>query len=347
MLKKILKPFVIIILAVTAIFAAFLGIATILEYRPADTEILTVTEGMRNSIDAGSSLAIVTFNIGYAGLSADQDFFMDGGTMVRPDDPSIIERNMAGILEFVSETKADIYLIQEADLKSKRSYRMNQAEMLTSETKMNAAFAYNFNSLYTPFPIPPIGKVESGLLTLTNLDVKEAKRISLPVPFTWPVRLFNLKRCLLAERIPAGNQELVLVNLHLEAYDDGAGKKEQLAVLMNLLIEEYEKGNYVVAGGDFNQIFPAAAYPDVDTEFWAPGVLDEDLLPDGWQYAYDAETPTCRLLNKPFSGDYEDTQLYVIDGFILSPNVTLGFVKTIDMSFAYSDHHPVLLKITL
>jgi len=45
----------------------------------------------------------------------------------------------------------------------------------------------------------------------------------------------------------------VLVNLHLEAYDSGEGKIAQTKLLVEFLEQEYAKGNYVIAGGDFNQ----------------------------------------------------------------------------------------------
>ncbi|MDL2238250.1 endonuclease [Christensenellaceae bacterium OttesenSCG-928-K19] len=348
MAKKVLKIIGIVLLAIILAFVGFLGACTLLEYRPDDVEELEmVNGGSQRNLSAGDSLSLLTFNIGYGALGAGQDFFMDGGDMVRPESEFVIEGNLGGIFDFLSATPADAYLIQEADINSKRSYHINEVDSLISFTQKNGAFAYNFNSLYTPYPLPTIGKVESGLLTLTDLDVREAQRVSLPVPFSWPVSLFNLKRCLLVERIPVGERELVLVNLHLEAYDDGEGKREQTEVLMGLLTEEYRKGNYVIAGGDFNQMFPDSAYPEVDTENWVPGELDETMLPEGWQFAYDASTPTCRLLNKPYSGSYEDTQLYVIDGYILSPNVQLDRVQTIDLDFQYSDHHPVLLEATL
>ena len=41
------------------------------------------------------------------------------------------------------------------------------------------------------------------------------------------------------------------------------------------------------------------------------------------------------------------TQHYVIDGFILSPNVELTSVQTQDDGFRFSDHNPVLLNIRL
>lgn len=57
--------------------------------------------------------------------------------------------------------------------------------------------------------------------------------------------------------------------------------------------------------------------------------------------------PTCRLLNQPYDPDSEDTQYYVIDGFILSPNVELIGVETIDAGFVNSDHNPVYLEAAL
>ena len=39
--------------------------------------------------------------------------------------------------------------------------------------------------------------------------------------------------------IEGSDKELVSINLHLEAYDDGEGKAKQLKQLMDLLKEEY------------------------------------------------------------------------------------------------------------
>ena len=54
------------------------------------------------------------------------------------------------------------------------------------------------------------------------------------------------------------------------------------------------------------------------------------------------------MLNQAYDADdTENTQYYVIDGFILSPNVQLNTVKTLDEGFTYSDHNPVKLNVTL
>ena len=76
--------------------------------------------------------------------------------------------------------------------------------------------------------------------------------------------------------------------------------------------------------------------------------LEEDMLAEGWRFAYDLSVPSCRLLNQPYDpADTENTQYYVIDGFILSPNVELLSVEGVDLDFADSDHNPVLTSVKL
>ena len=50
-----------------------------------------------------------------------------------------------------------------------------------------------------------------------------------------------------------------------------------------------------------------------------PVVLEAESLPEGWSYVFDDSSPTCRLLDAPY--DAETSQHYVLDGFIVSPNM--------------------------
>ncbi len=350
-IRKMGKCLLILVLLVIVAAAGLIGYLSATEYAPADVETLTVKVGGRNAVPAvGKRITMLSWNIGYGGLGRNQDFFMDGGSMVRPSRKEDVQENLAGIVSTLSQQQADVYLLQELDLNAQRSYFVNERSEVERGLMMGSAFAYNYKCDFVPFPWPMIGKVESGLLTMSAFQVKEATRESLPVPFSWPMRVANLKRCLLVERLPVegSEKEVVIVNLHLEAYDDGAGKRAQTQQLMALLQAEYRKGNYVIAGGDFNQIFPhVTQYPVLNDEYWAPGQLSADDLPQGFSYAFDASTPTCRLLNEPYSGDRAKTQLYVIDGFIVSSNVKVNHVQTIDLNFRNSDHQPVRLEFTL
>jgi len=339
--------------ALSVVFLLLAGLIVFLsvtEYKPApvqDAEHVVTASG---TLPAGQSLTVCTWNIGYGGLGKESDFFMDGGSMVAPPSQETVQKNLEGIRSLVANTPADVWLFQEVDVDSARTGHQNQFPILTNSVQGLGALAYNYNCPFVPIPLPPIGKVESGIATVTgHLKTNGTpQRISLPCPFSWPVRTANIKRCLLVTRIGLedSTRELVLVNLHLEAYESGEGRVAQTRQLMELMQAEYEKGNYVIAGGDFNQTFPGAldVYPILDPEKWTPGVLEEHILPEGWHFAFDLSVPTCRLLDRPLS---DDCQRYVIDGFILSPNVLTDRVETLSQDFEYSDHNPVLLTVTL
>ena len=351
-MKRFLKVLLILVLVIVLAAAGLIGWLSIAEYKPEAVEELALTTRDENSpsLPQGESVTVLSWNIGYAGLGSNADFFMDGGENVKSSDRARVESNLQDIRELLyGESAPDLILLQEVDVNSSRTYSIDQSACLTAG---NAAHALNYSCPFVPFPLPPIGKVNSGVFTTTDYAIDRAERISLPCPFSWPVSTANLKRCLLVSYLPieGSDRQLVLVNLHLEAYDDGEGKIAQTRQLNDFIQSEYEKGNYVIAGGDFNQIFPGslAVYSNTHPELWEPGVLTEDMLPEGWSYAYDLSVPSCRLLNQPYDpADTENTQHYVIDGFILSPNVTLESVETLDQGFIASDHNPVLLRVTL
>lgn len=346
--KGIFKLLGIVVALVLLAAAGLVGYLSLTEYNPDTTETVTVTEAaLKEEPAVGEVLTLVTFNTGYAGLDRTQDFVMDGGKNVHPDSEKSVRSNMSSILGALDTFDAQVIFLQEVDENSTRSFGTSQKEYYRRGLAMNAAMAYNYKCAFVPFPWPPIGRVNSGLVTLTELNVQNAVRVSLPVPFEWPVRVANLKRCLLVERIPMkdSDKELVLVNLHLEAFDDGEGKVAQTKQLLDILLAEVEKGNYVIAGGDFNQKFPDAPdMPSVEPDGWQPGLLTE--LPEGLTFVYDASHPTCRSLSKPYSGDRSTTQFFVIDGFIVSDNLKVNHVETIDLNFQNSDHNPVLLQVT-
>lgn len=353
-MKKALKIALIVLAVILAVVAAFVIYLSVNEFNPEPVTAVSVDssdrlEGVSPVI--GQTIDIISWNIGYAGLGEDSDFFMDGGEEVSAADRDTVSTYLLNIYEtlYSDENLSDIYMLQEVDTDSSRTYGIDECDYLGL---YNTTYALNYSCPFVPYPLPPIGKVNSGLMTTTIYNVDSAERISLPCPFSWPVSAANLKRCLLVDYIPIANSDkmLVVVNLHLEAYDDGEGKIAQTKQLREFIEAEYEKGNYVIAGGDFNQIFPGGldTYPNTHPELWQPGIIEDDILPEGWTLAYDLSVPSCRLLNQPYDpDDTENTQYYSIDGFILSPNVELVSVNTLDLDFENSDHNPVKLAVTL
>ncbi len=351
-MKKTLSIVFRIVVSVIVVFVLLLIMLFISEYKPKDVEPVEVTEGATRTVSAGDDITILTWNVGYGALGDNADFFMDGGSGVYTASKSRIEENLSGILEGIKENNADIVMLQEVDVNSMRTFGANEKNYFaTNIDSADSSFGYNYRCLFVPYPIPPFGLINSGIMTLSNYEIEEANRYQLPCPFTWPTRAVNLKRCVVLNRLPieGTDKELVIVNLHLEAYDSGEGKIEQTKLLKKILDAEADKGNYVIAGGDFNQSFSDvdfSNYPTYDG-MWQPGIIDESDFA-GWNLLMDESVPSCRSLDKAYEGaDKENFQYYIIDGFIISENVEIKEFETVDYDFVNSDHNPVVVTVSL
>ena len=117
---------------------------------------------------------------------------------------------------------------------------------------------------------------------------------------------------------------------------------------MDILNEEVKKGNYVIAGGDFNQSFSNINIPyEVFPEQWQPASMDVSPFENDWQFIMNSDVPSCRSLYAPLTDDPSALQYYTIDGFIVSNNITVDSYSIHDLGFANSDHNPQTIKITL
>jgi hypothetical protein len=361
---KILKILSKVILALIVLAGLFVGTLTVFEYRPDDLEIVEISNNQEEKINLDQIYQIMTFNTGYAGLGKDEDFVMDGGQKGRPDSLSVVEDYFDGIKTLLNLYPSDFYLLQEVDQKARRSYNLNQVEGISDAlgSSYSSQYALNFKSIFVPFPLSLtdyIGPVESGIQTLTKFEGIESERHQFPGSFSWPLRVANLKRAMMVSsfEINDSDKQLIIVNLHMSAYDsDGSLRNQEMAYLKTFLEEQKVLGNYVVVGGDFNQTFPDAAdlYP-VNSDFYEAYTIEDDFIPNGYRFEVDLSEPTCRLLNQPYDEESENTQYYLIDGFIVSDNIeltkvdseSLYDVMTINHEFLYSDHNPVVMKFKL
>jgi len=373
MLKRILKILLILFSLVLVFVVGFILTLQVFEYTPDDITSLTISNNLENNssnyVPLEETIKIVTFNTGYASLSSTEDFVMDGGEKGRMDSKEEVEANILGITNTLLAQDADIYLLQEVDQNSSRSYDTNQLGSYSTALNMPITLGYNYRVLFVPFPFEfgqMMGKVNSGIVTFANYYVDSADRIQLPGSFAWPVSLANLKRCITVHRLPieGSDQFLVLINVHLSAYDDGSMRLQEMETLKQIMLEETQLGNYVIVGGDFNQTFPDAVvsekyngdtksyeyyYPLSDPSLWQAFPMEKDwFIDNGFSFGVDVTTPTCRLLNQPYDSlNHENNQYYVIDGFIVSSNVTIENVETLNLDFVNSDHNPVAIEVHL
>ena len=351
--KICIKLFFAILLILILAIGSLLGVLTLTEYKSGNIEKLTLKGQAFDEVNLSKEIKLLSWNVGYCNLGASADFFMDGGTKVVSQTKEEMDANIDKITEKIKEVDADVTLLQEVDRKSYRSYNVDEEDIFsTSFSDRLSSFAYNHKVMFIPYPIPPLRNVAAGLMSLSGLKIESAERISLPSPFKWPSSTCNLKRCLLVERLPisGSDKKLVVINLHLEAYDDGSGREAQNQYLVEIMEKEYEAGNYVIVGGDFNQTFS-----DVDVSkyevgaegVWRPGVFDTTRVMQNFNTYMDASVPTCRSLDRAYDKDDKNFQFYVIDGFIVSNNVEVVSAKTIGLGFENSDHNPVEMVVKL
>ena len=353
-LKRVLKIVLTVVIVIALGFGGLLGYLTATEYKPNKEISLKVDEAKdaAKDISPGDDIKVMTWNVGYGALGDNADFFMDGGKSVQTASRERVSENMDSIVNEINDVDPDVAFFQEVDTDSGRSHHDNEYEDIKKGTEdYNDTFAYNYKVKFIPYPIPPIGEVNAGITTLSKYAISDSTRVQLPCPFSWPYRLGNLKRCLTVNRIKLKNsdKDLVVVNLHLEAYDNGEGKKAQSEMLAKYLQSERDKGNYVIAGGDFNQTFSNVdlTLPEIKGK-WHAGKLDTSILESGWQFMMDSTKASCRSLDQAYKGtDHKNFQYYIIDGFIVSDNIEVESVDTQALEFKNSDHNPLVLKAKL
>ena len=354
-----MKAFMVLIkflLGIALLIALILGgiilYALMTDYKPQEKETVEAI-GNGNQTITKNDLSFLIWNIGFCGLGENADFFYDGGKMVRSPQNDVESYYQQAKTFLNTHKNTDFVLLQEVDKGSKRSYYLNEFEGLNKEvfSNMNASFGKNYDVNFVPLPFTnPLGCVESGLGTYTPYKSTEITRYQFPGNFAFPKALFFLDRCFLLQRFPAPNgKEVIVINTHNSAYDNGNLKEKQMEYLRNILLEEYKKGNYVIVGGDWNQTPPGFN----NNTFLKKGGQEAseqiavafDYMPEGWIWAYDASVPTNRKLSEPYS--YVRTFTTVIDFYLLSPNIKLKKVEGIDLKFKASDHQPVYMEIEL
>jgi endonuclease/exonuclease/phosphatase family metal-dependent hydrolase len=343
--------FVLLILAILFV-GGILIYGTITEYKPEPGLIEEVAlTGTPSETFPDSTIRIFNWNLGFGGLGEEMDFFYDGGKQVRAP-RHIWDKDFSGMLSVMrKQNDIDFFLIQEIDLHSKRSYYVNMYDSLRNSLPGYAsAFGTNYQVQHVPLPFTrPLGMIHSGLATYTRYPAVQIQRHQYPGAFPWPTRIFFLDRCFLTMRINMQDgKELLLINTHNSAYDEtGELKAAEMEALKHYANREYEKGNYVIIGGDLNQCPPDFDPHTFETGTYTgfiPPAMSESYIQEGWTCSYDPKVPTNRHLDTPLDSLSFKT---LIDFFIISPNLEQISVETLDLGFTYTDHNPILLELSI
>ena len=309
----------------------------------------------RTEFPVGTEQKAVTFNIGFGAYEPDFDFFMDGGHESWAFSEERLQKNLSAITDFLREQDADILLLQEVDENGTRSYHVNERTLIGNAMDgYSTVWAQNWDVPFLPYPLyQPHGSNTSGILTFSRTGITSSVRRSLPVEDSL-MRLVDLDRCYSVSRIPTENgHELVLYNLHLSAYtSDGTIAVKQLEMILADMTHEYEQGNYVIAGGDFNKdllgdsekVFGFSGNNSTWAQPFPMEMLDGMPLHLCAPYDAEAPVPSCRNADSPY---HEGQYVLTIDGFLVSDNIDVSYCNVIDTGFIYSDHNPAELYFVL
>ena len=382
--KKVIKITGIILLALVIVLAAYIIYLYASYHRISDKQELQVEEISQNT-EAGNELttdkqySALTYNIGFGAYTPDFSFFMDGGKSSWAKSKDSVKETIKGAGELVASKDPDFALIQEIDLDATRSYHVNEYSILKETIPAyNCVFAQNYDSAFLFYPFTqPHGKSKAGLALFSKYPITGSLRRSFPISTSF-TKFFDLDRCYSISRVPVDNgKELVIFELHMSAYGNSDAIREgQIRMLSEDMQKEYEAGNYVICGGDFNHDLKAAdtqsaeskesdeANESSDTQ--ADTDDSEEAEPESWAYPFPrselpehfsfcldqlSEDEKKDLWNSARNADMEyvpgETYTVTLDGFIISDNVECTKYENVNTGYSYSDHDPVYMEFYL
>lgn len=374
--KKVIKITGIILLALVIVLAAYIIYLYASYHRIPDNQELQVEEISQNT-EAGNELtteknySALTYNIGFGAYTPDFSFFMDGGKSSWAKSKDSVKETIKGAGELVASKDPDFALIQEIDLDATRSYHVNEYSVLKETIPAyNCVFAQNYDSAFLFYPFTqPHGKSKAGLALFSKYPITGSLRRSFPISTSF-TKFFDLDRCYSISRVPVDNgKELVIFELHMSAYGNSDAIREgQIRMLSEDMQKEYEAGNYVICGGDFNHDLKA-----VDTQSKASDAdnntqtdSEDSAEPESWAYPFPrselpehfsfcldqlSEDEKNNLWNSARNADMEyvpgETYTVTLDGFIISDNVECTKYENVNTGYSYSDHDPVYMEFQL
>ena len=374
--KKVIKITGIILLALVIVLAAYIIYLYASYHRIPENQELQVEEISQNT-EAGNELtteknySALTYNIGFGAYTPDFSFFMDGGKSSWAKSKDSVKETIKGAGELVASKDPDFALVQEIDLDATRSYHVNEYSILKENIPAyNCVFAQNYDSAFLFYPFTqPHGKSKAGLALFSKYPITGSMRRSFPISTSF-TKFFDLDRCYSISRVPVDNgKELVIFELHMSAYGNSDAIREgQIRMLSEDMQKEYEAGNYVICGGDFNHDLKAAdtqskasdasnntqtdSGDSAEPESWAyPFPRSE--LPEHFSFCLDqlSEDEKNDHWNSARNADMEyvpgETYTVTLDGFIISDNVECTKYENVNTGYSYSDHDPVYMEFQL
>jgi endonuclease/exonuclease/phosphatase family metal-dependent hydrolase len=290
------------------------------------------------------TISLMTYNIGY--LSG-----MTNNKPMKPD-KAFFQKNMTTFVDYLKVNPPHIIGFQEIDYHSKRSSYIDQLQTI-GETAgyLNGLKGVNWDKRYVPFPYGSpsthFGPVVSGQAILSRFPIIEDKRIVLPKPEStaFYYNHFYLDRLLQVAKIKIGNNTIVVINVHLEAFEVSTREEHT-----RMLLETYRfyKDKFpVLLIGDFNSLPPDTKQKkgfgdEMEADFTNDKTIAMVLAEKSLKSAF-LESGAYEGVNFTFPADKPTRKLDYI--FYTHKTITVTHVELIHIDS--SDHLPILVHFKL
>lgn len=158
---------------VLTLVGGFLIFASATTLQVKDAEEMPINGNITTKVDKSKDMKLLTWNVGYGALDEKQDCYWDGGEGVTGESKEVVENNIKAINTKIQEINPDAFFIQEIDINSKRSFNVNELQMLrdADEVNYNNSYACNFKAGFIQF-LYIIHLVKWKVVSLLLLSIK-------------------------------------------------------------------------------------------------------------------------------------------------------------------------------
>jgi len=282
-----------------------------------------------------------------------------------------IYTSLVAIANKINQLKPDILLLQEVDLKSKRSAYINQLQWLLDYTYFNyAVSAYQWKAQF--IPSDGLGRLEEANVILSRWRLSDAQRIQLELRKDQDdlTRFFYERCCMLSCKVDLPHiDNFYAVNIHASAFATDDTKYKHILQFQKELDRINDLGGIFVAGGDLNTLPPYSDTTDYCIQDCCPGENFHNttggiLHKDGSNYTpeinwliplylkYKSAVPTDQYVNnqsKYFTHTIRPLHFWdrTLDYLFTNKNWLDQSFRTHQEAIQESDHTPISACITI
>lgn len=274
-----------------------------------------------------SIFSIVTYNIGYlSGLTNNK-------AVEKPK--SLFDKNLKDVLSKTKTLSPDIIAFQEIDYNSSRSFNINQEEEVAKLGYNYRARSINWDKTYLPFPYWPIsmhfGKVISGQSIISKYPLSNHQRIVLDRVSDAPFyrNAFYLERLMQIVKVNLNGKDVIVINVHLEAFDKATRVKQFNQVLKTF--------------NSFKNIYPTILLGDFNSEAGDKNAIIQELL------KLEDTIGNAAFKKNKFINSFDSKNPFKRIDYIFYTKNNIEYIsgKVLTDFEQASDHLPILMKFKL